>query len=72
MRSLTFEEKKELIAQIHNLPPDRMETVVEIIQAAMPNNGGDEEIEIPLDDLDTMTLRKLQSYVDVWNAIILH
>jgi len=60
---LTFDEKKTLIEEIHQLPPERMEQVVEIIQAAMPNKGEGEEIEIPLDDLDTLTLRKLQAYV---------
>jgi hypothetical protein len=65
---LTFEEKRNLIAQIHRLPGEKMDHVVEIIQAAMkPNQRGDnnDEIEIPLDELDTLTLRKLQRYVEV-------
>lgn len=65
---LTFEEKRSLIAQIHRLPGEKMDHVIEIIQAAMkPNQRGDnDEIEIPLDELDTLTLRKLQRYVEVF------
>jgi len=67
---LTFDEKKDLIAQIHKLPADNMQVVIEIIQAAMPQTDG-EEIEVPLDDLDTQTLRKLQNFVDVRILLIL-
>jgi hypothetical protein len=64
---LTFEEKKTLIAKIHKLPPNKMEEVVEIIQAAIPpeSRADSEEIEIPLDELDTYTLRRLQKFVEV-------
>jgi hypothetical protein len=63
---LTFDEKKMLIAQIHKLPPNKMEQVLEIIQAALPPSDDNEgEIEIPLDALDTFTLRKLQKFIDV-------
>eukprot|EP01032_Pedospumella_encystans_P012522 gene12522-14482_t len=63
---LTFEEKKTLIAQIHKLAPDRMEHVLNIIQDALPprENDDDAEIEIPLDALDTFTLRKLQKFIE--------
>lgn len=64
---LTFEEKKILIGQVHKLPSHKMEQVLEIIQAAMPsdhNGENDEEIEVPLDSLDTFTLRKLQKFID--------
>lgn len=64
---LTFEEKRNLITQIHKLPGDKMEHVIEIVQAALkPGQRGDgnEDIEIPLDALDTLTLRKLQRYVE--------
>jgi Bromodomain extra-terminal - transcription regulation len=65
---LTFDEKKILISQIHKLPADKMDQVVEIVQAAIKpgqRSDGNEEIEIPLDELDTLTLRKLQRYVEV-------
>jgi hypothetical protein len=64
---LTLEEKKALISRIHRLPPDRMARVVDIIQSAMPPSDRDDsdEVEIPLDELDTKTLRKLQDFVQV-------
>lgn len=44
-----------------------MEQVVELIRTALPSESKDdgEEIEIPLDELDTHTLRKLQKFVAV-------
>jgi len=67
---LTFDEKKILISQIQKLPADKMDQVVEIVQAAIKpgqRGVGNEEIEIPLDELDTLTLRKLQKYVEDCN-----
>ncbi|KAJ1421719.1 Bromodomain-containing protein [Ochromonadaceae sp. CCMP2298] len=60
---LTFEEKKAVIDAIHRLPPDKMEQVLDIIQAALPPQTDDGEIEVPLDLLDTFTLRKLQQFI---------
>ena len=61
---LTLEEKKELITTINNLPSEDMERVITIVQEAAPQGQeAEEDIEIPLDELDTHTLRKLQSYV---------
>jgi hypothetical protein len=63
---LSFEEKKALIAKIHKLPPHKMEQVVEIISNSInvdPNQS--EEMEVPLDELDTHTLRTLQKFVEV-------
>jgi Bromodomain extra-terminal - transcription regulation len=64
---LTFQEKKSLISKIHQLPASKMQQVVDIIQDAIPpeKRGEGDEIEIPLDELDTFTLRKLQSFVEV-------
>eukprot|EP01038_Epipyxis_sp_PR26KG_P013262 gene13262-17768_t len=64
---LTFEEKKTLIDQIHILPPDAMENIISIIQAALPNSGTNDEFEVPLDALDTYTLRKLQKFIEEYN-----
>merc|ERR1711871_624627 len=63
---LTFEEKKTLISQINELQPEKLEKVVEIIQAAMPPDRPDngEEVEIPIDELDASTLRRLQEFVE--------
>lgn len=50
-----------------------MEKVVEIIREAMPTDAKDDsdEIEIPLDELDTLTLRKLQKFIEVRGQIFL-
>jgi len=64
---LEYEEKKLLISQIHALPPQKLAKVIEIIQASLPPGRADdngEEVEIPIDELDTTTLRKLQEYVE--------
>jgi hypothetical protein len=44
-----------------------MVRVVDIIKSALPHESRDDsdEIEIPLDELDTLTLRKLQQFVNV-------
>jgi len=62
---LTYEEKKILIANIMKLDGDQMTSVVDIIQSAMPHTacGDGDEVEIPVDELDTYTLRQLQDYV---------
>jgi hypothetical protein len=61
---LTVDEKKALVAKVHKLPAHRMMKVVEIIQQSLPPDQQDSgEVEIPIDDLDTLTLRKLQTYV---------
>ena len=67
---LTFQEKKALISKIHQLPSTRMQQVVDIIKDAIPpeKRGEGDEIEIPLDELDTFTLRKLQAFVEVRHA----
>ena len=63
LEPLTLAEKKSLIQQIQTLKPERLGKVVEIIQAATGLSGS-EEMEIPIDELDTATLRKLQEYVE--------
>ena len=61
---LTYAEKKSLISDIHKLPQEHMEGVIEIVAAAKPGTGtGEEEEEVTLDELDTATLRSLQRYV---------
>jgi hypothetical protein len=59
---LSFDEKKSLVGQIHKLTPDKMERVLSIIQEAMPHTA-DGVVEVPIDSLDTLTLRKLQQFV---------
>lgn len=64
---LTFEEKKILIQQIQQLGPEQALHVAEIIRPALPEDqvGQNGSIEIPVDSLDTFTLRKLKQYVEV-------
>jgi hypothetical protein len=56
-----------MIADIHALPRDKMPIVLSIIQSALPplDNDVDGDIEVPLDALDVLTLRKLQRFVEV-------
>jgi len=65
---LTFEEKRNLIAAIHVLPSDKMQQVIDIIQQALPpdhtNRSDEGDVEVPLDDLDTFTLRQLQRFIE--------
>ena len=58
--------------QINKLPPDRMEQVLLIINSVLPAKDQEKvlqsasnDIEIPLEILDTFTLRKLQQFVEV-------
>lgn len=54
---------------INKLDGDHMTTVVDIIQSVMPSAcPDDDDVEIPVDELDTYTLRKLQDFVQ--NALI--
>jgi hypothetical protein len=45
-----------------------MEHVLKIVQAALPDGSTEdtEDIEIPLDALDSFTLRQLQKYIEVF------
>jgi len=68
---LSLAEKKTLIVQINKLPPDRMEQVLLIINSVLPAKDQEKvlqsasnDIEIPLEILDTFTLRKLQQFVE--------
>jgi hypothetical protein len=61
---LTFEEKKQLVAMVAKLPHDSMHQLVQIIRDGLPDDKKNDEInEVPLDILDTLTLRKLQRFV---------
>lgn len=60
---LTFNEKKALSVAINHLDQENLTSVVEIIQARMPLHLQDEEIELDIDALDTLTLRDLQKFI---------
>ncbi|KNC83241.1 hypothetical protein, variant [Sphaeroforma arctica JP610] len=63
-RELSYEEKKRLSNSINQLPPEKIQGILEIIarDVSMQNFGGD-EIEIDIDSLSTITLRCLDKFV---------
>lgn len=62
---LTLEEKHALVERINHLDEDRMKEVIDIIKEMFPAaaSADGEDIDIPIDDLDTLTLRRLESIV---------
>jgi hypothetical protein len=67
LQPLTIEDKRKLIADISSLSVDKMTKVVEIVQVFLDTKGTEDsgEVEIPLDRLDTRTLRDLMKFVVV-------
>jgi len=62
---MTFEEKKNLSMRINKLPPEKLGKVVEIINESIEVKADPEaEIEIDIDILDPVALRKLERYVN--------
>mmetsp|Transcript_12994 Transcript_12994/g.25473 ORF Transcript_12994/g.25473 Transcript_12994/m.25473 type:complete len:525 (-) Transcript_12994:117-1691(-) len=62
---LTYKEKQQLKKDILGLSAEKLPEVVEIISRRMPqlNQGGEDEVEIDIDQLDIPTLRELQQHV---------
>ncbi|CAM9801375.1 unnamed protein product, partial [Ectocarpus fasciculatus] len=62
---MSLEEKQTLVERINRLDEERMKEVIDIIREMFPAaaNGDGEDVDIPIDDLDTLTLRRLQSIV---------
>lgn len=66
---LSVDEKRHLCEMISQLDEAAMDEVVTLIQEALPagsksdSQEDDGELEVPLDDLDTATLRRLQDLV---------
>ncbi len=66
VREMSYEEKKELSENIGKLDHAASNKVVEMIVAKTPKQQtADDEIEIDLDLLDTVTLRELEKFVNV-------
>jgi len=63
---LSAEDKQILLSKIERLPEEKMQDIVDIVRDAIPVDGSNtsDQVEIELDKLDTLTLRKLQKYVD--------
>lgn len=65
VREMSYEEKKELSENIGKLDHAASNKVVEMIVAKTPKQQtADDEIEIDLDLLDTVTLRELEKFVN--------
>jgi len=64
-RPMSYEEKNKLSQAINGLAPDDLAGVVVIIDEEMPNltKNEEEEIELDIDALDTVALRRLEAYV---------
>lgn len=63
---LSAEDKRILLSKIERLPEEKMAAIVDIVKDAIPVDGSNtsDQVEIELDKLDTLTLRKLQKFVD--------
>lgn len=62
-RPLSLKEQEALTETINLLPDDRLPGVIQIIRESTHLNGDEEEIDLEIDQLDTVTQRKLQRYV---------
>ncbi|KAL5988401.1 hypothetical protein ACLOJK_036165 [Asimina triloba] len=63
-REMSYEEKQKLGTALQNLPPEKMEQVLQIIRRRNPNlsQNGDDEIEIDIEAVDTETLWELDRF----------
>jgi len=67
-RPMTYEEKRELSANMNKLPGKKLGSVVQIIhdrnhKILQPNHDDPDEIEIDIDKIDDATLRYLDTFV---------
>ncbi|VVA90170.1 unnamed protein product [Arabis nemorensis] len=63
-RDMTYEEKQKLSAHLQNLPPDKLDAIVQIVNKR--NTAvklRDEEIEVDIDSVDPETLWELDRFV---------
>jgi len=64
VQSITYAQKKELSEMIGQLDEDNLNGVIEIIRSGIPDlKDGQEEIELDIETIDPVTLRKLYRYV---------
>ncbi|KAK8955323.1 Transcription factor GTE4 [Platanthera guangdongensis] len=63
-RDMTFEEKQRLSFNLQNLPPEKLENVVQIIKKRNSSlSQHDDEIEVDIDCMDVETLWELDRFV---------
>ncbi|ORX57887.1 Bromodomain-domain-containing protein [Piromyces finnis] len=64
VQSITYAQKKELSEMISRLDEDNLNGVIDIIRSGIPDlKDGQEEIELDIETIDPVTLRKLYRYV---------
>ncbi|CAN7096987.1 unnamed protein product [Brassica rapa subsp. narinosa] len=63
-RDMTYEEKQKLSGHLQNLPPDKLDAIVQIVNRRNTAvNLKDEEIEVDIDSVDPETLWELDRFV---------
>ena len=62
-RPLTLQEQELLTETINDLPPEHLHGVIQIIREAAKLTGEEDEIDLEIDQLDTVTQRKLLKHV---------
>ncbi|KAL0654496.1 hypothetical protein Bca4012_097187 [Brassica carinata] len=63
-RDMTYEEKQKLSGHLQNLPPDKLDAIVQIVNRRNTAvNLRDEEIEVDIDSVDPETLWELDRFV---------
>lgn len=62
-RPLTLQEQETLTETINNMPSDHIPGVIQIIRESASLEGDEDEIDLEIDQLDTVTQRKLLRHV---------
>ncbi|KAJ0989358.1 hypothetical protein J5N97_007714 [Dioscorea zingiberensis] len=63
-RDMTFEEKQRLSNNLQNLPPEKLDNIVQIIKKRnLAMSQHDDEIEVDIDSVDVETLWELDRFV---------
>ncbi|CAL9059897.1 unnamed protein product [Musa banksii] len=63
-RDMTFEEKQKLSNSLQNLPPEKLESIVQIIKKRNSSlSQHDDEIEVDIDSVDVETLWELDRFI---------
>ncbi|XP_078176968.1 uncharacterized protein LOC144571516 [Carex rostrata] len=63
-RDMTFEEKRKLSNNLQNLPPEKLDVIVQIIKRKnLSLSQHDDEIEVDIDSMDAETLWELDRFV---------
>ncbi|KAI3755751.1 hypothetical protein L1987_55557 [Smallanthus sonchifolius] len=63
-RDMTFEEKQKLSANLQNLPSEKLDSIVQIINKSNTSlSQNDDEIEVDIDSVDAETLWELDRFV---------